>query len=110
MTFDLSECLYVEIYMHAFIPSLYVFRPTSGGVVTLKIGRRELPGSNPGRACRPSLFGVFRGFLRNSRKYRLGFLRKTPTEGTPPIGPGSTSGQLALHLRPTNQSNEVIIS
>ena len=28
--------------------------PTSGGVVTLKTGRREVPGSNPGRACRPS--------------------------------------------------------
>ena len=29
-------------------------RPTSGTAVTLKTGRRELPGSNPGRACRPS--------------------------------------------------------
>ena len=28
--------------------------PTSGGVVTLKTVRREVPGSNPGRACRPS--------------------------------------------------------
>ena len=28
------------------------------------------------------------GFLRNSRKYRLGSLRKTPTEGNPPIGLG----------------------
>ena len=27
--------------------------PTSGGVVTLKISRREVPGSDPGRACRP---------------------------------------------------------
>ena len=27
-------------------------------------------------------FGVLRGFLRNSRKYGLGSLRKTPTEGT----------------------------
>ena len=30
------------------------FCPTSGGGVTLKTGRRELPGSNPGCACRPS--------------------------------------------------------
>ena len=29
-------------------------RPTSGTAVTLKTGRREVPGSNPGRACRPS--------------------------------------------------------
>ena len=28
--------------------------PTSGTAVTLKTGRREVPGSNPGRACRPS--------------------------------------------------------
>ena len=28
--------------------------PTSGGVVTLKSGRREVTGSNSGRACRPS--------------------------------------------------------
>ena len=27
---------------------------TSGTAVTLKIGRREVPGSNPGQACRPS--------------------------------------------------------
>ena len=29
--------------------------PTSGGVVMLKTGRRGVPGSNFGRACRPSL-------------------------------------------------------
>ena len=28
--------------------------PTSGRVVTLETGRWEVPGSNPGRACRPS--------------------------------------------------------
>ena len=28
--------------------------PTSGGVVELKSSRREVPGSNPGRAYRPS--------------------------------------------------------
>ena len=27
---------------------------TSGGVVALRTGRREVPGLNPGRACRPS--------------------------------------------------------
>ena len=27
--------------------------PTSGSAKTLKTGRREVPGSNPGRACRP---------------------------------------------------------
>ena len=30
------------------------FRPTSGTAVTLKTGRREVPGSVPGHACRPS--------------------------------------------------------
>ena len=50
---------------------------------------------------RLSLFGVFRGFLRNSLKYGLGSHRKTPTEGIPHIGPGPTSEQLAL--KPTSQ-------
>ena len=27
------------------------YSPTSGGVVTLKTGRREVPDSNPGRTC-----------------------------------------------------------
>ena len=30
------------------------YDPTSGTAVTLKTGRREVPGSNPGRAGRPS--------------------------------------------------------
>ena len=46
-----------------------VFGPTA---VTLKTGLWEMQGSNP---------GVFRCFLQNSRKYGLGSLRKTPTEG-----------------------------
>ena len=33
---------------------LFPYSPTSGTAVTLKTGRREVPGSNPGRACRPS--------------------------------------------------------
>ena len=40
------------------------------------------------------------GFLLNFRKYGLGSLRKTPAEGTPPTGPGATSGQLVLILQP----------
>ena len=35
------------------------------------------------------------------RKYGPGSLRKTPTEGTSPIGPGPTCGRLAL--KPTTQ-------
>ena len=46
-------------------------------------------------------FGVFRGFLRNSRKYGLISLRKTPTESSPPIVPGPTSGQLDSCLHPS---------
>ena len=30
------------------------YSPTSGTAVTLKTGRRDMPGSNPGRACQPS--------------------------------------------------------
>ena len=32
----------------------FAMGPTSGRVVTLETGRREVPGSNTGRACRPS--------------------------------------------------------
>ena len=32
----------------------YIEGPTSGTAVTLKTGRLEVPGSNPGRACGPS--------------------------------------------------------
>ena len=42
-------------------------------------------------------FRVFCGFLRKSRKYGLGFLGKTPTEGTPP-----TSGSFSLNLQPNH--------
>ena len=44
-------------------------------------------------------FGVFRGFLRNSRKYGLGSLRKYPTEHSLSTRPGSTSGHFALLLQ-----------
>ena len=40
-----------------------------------------------------------RGFLRNSHKYGLGSLRKTPTEGTSHIDPGPISEQLAFNLQ-----------
>ena len=79
-------------------------RPTSGGGIALKTSSREVPGSNPGRACRPSRSEFSAVFLRNSRKYGLGSVRKTPTEGTPPIDPGPIIGQLAFNLQPTNQS------
>ena len=44
---------------------------------------------------------VFRVFLRNSRKYGQGSLRKSSTERTPPFGPGPKSGQLAFNLQLT---------
>ena len=48
-------------------------------------------------------FGVFRGFLRNSRKCGLGSLIKTPTEGIPSIVPDLTSEQFDLNIQPINQ-------
>ena len=41
---------------------------------------------------------LVRGFLRNSRKYGLGSLRKTPLEGTSLIGPGP----ITIGLKPYN--------
>ena len=62
--------------------------------------KREVPGSNPG----PLVDLDVRSFPRFSpklHKYGLGSLRKTPTEGNPPIVPGPTSGQLDLYLYPS---------
>ena len=82
--------------------------PTGGGVVELKTGRREVLGSTPGRACRPSDSEFYMVFLRNSGKYGLGFLRKTPTEDMPFIGPGPTSGQLTLKLQPNPTLSQLL--
>ena len=65
----------------------------------LKTGRWEVPGLIIGRLS-TYLFGFFHGFLRNSRIYRLGFLRKTPKEGIHLVVPGPISGQMALILQP----------
>ena len=43
---------------------------------------------------------AFRGFLQNSRKYRLESLRKTPKEGTLPIGLCPPTGKFTLNLQP----------
>ena len=50
----------------------------------------------------------FRGFLRNSRKYRLRCLGKTLTEGIPPIDPGPTSGQLDIKPTSTTTGFELV--
>ena len=47
----------------------------------------------------------FRVFLQKSRKYGLGSLRKTPTEGKLPIGPDPISKQLAVNLHSTCEDN-----
>ena len=43
-------------------------------------------------------------FFRNSRKYGLGSLKNSLTEGIPPTGPCPRCGQLALSLQPTTTS------
>ena len=72
----------------------------------LKISRREVPGSIPSRSYRPSRseFSVVFSETRIDT-YLLGFLRKTRTEGIPPIVPGPTSGQLDLRSQPTNHKS-----
>ena len=55
--------------------------PSSGGLVTLKTGRREVPGSNPAGAYRSSCSG----FLQNLSKYWLGSLRKDPPRRARPL-------------------------
>ena len=62
----------------------------------LKIFSRDVPGLIPGYVCPAIHSKIFHGFVRVSRKYGLGSLRKTLTKGIPPIAPGPTSGQLDL--------------
>ena len=66
----------------------------------LKIGRREVPGSISDRACRPSRSEFTVVFLRNSRKYGLGSLRKTHHRGHSTYGPRSLVWQSDLYLQP----------
>ena len=81
---------------------LFHVGPNSGGaVLRRRAGRRKGPGSNPLSRLSTQPFGVFHCSLRNSLKYRLGSLRKTPTEGTSPTGSGPTSGRQSL--KPTTQ-------
>ena len=64
----------------------------------LKTGRREVPGSNRGRTCRPSRSEFSVVFSETRVNTGTGSLRKIPTEGIPPIVPGPTSGQLTFIL------------
>ena len=43
------------------------------------------------------------GFLRNSSKYQLGYLRKTP-----PVATGPTIRQLALNLQPNPTQYDMV--
>ena len=73
---------------------------TSGGkVLRSKLVDERCPVQSPSHFSTYP-FGVFHGFLWNSRKYGLGYHRKTLTEGTSPKIPGPTSRQLALILQP----------
>ena len=97
---------YVRLYMHA---SKYVYlsgRNTSvrgaiSGceVLLTKAGRRNVTSSMPRWDLSTLPFGIFRGFLRNSRKYGLGSIRKTPG-GHSPGSQNPTCGKLALYLQP----------
>ena len=54
----------------------------------------QTPGTrfNPQSRLSTQPFRVFHCFLRISRKYGLGYFRKTPTEGAPPICLGPSCG------------------
>ena len=79
--------------------------PTSGRVVVLETGKREVPGSNPCRACP---FGVFRGSLRNSRKYGLGSLRMTHHGENSSLRPRSQMRIISFNPITTNQPNSIV--
>ena len=64
------------------------------------VGNDKVLNAAKAMALNPSIPFSAGGFLRNSRKYGLGSMGKTPTEGIPPVFPGTTSGQLDLSLQP----------
>ena len=73
--------------------------PTSGGAITFKTGRWEVPGSILGCACQPSRSDLPLVSPETRVNTNLDPLEKLPTEGTPPRDPGPTSGQLDLNLQ-----------
>ena len=81
--------------------------PTSGGVVALKTGRRQVPGSNPDRTCRPSLSEFSMVFFETRVSTDSDPLERPPTDDAAPIGPGNTSGQLTLNLQPNPTLEEI---
>ena len=76
-----NNCNILDICLENVFSFLFIKCPTSGRVVSLKTGRREMIGSNPGRTCRPSRSEFSVVFFRNWRKYGLGSLRKTSHGG-----------------------------
>ena len=82
--------------------------PTSGGMVTLKTERREVPGSNPCRACRPSRLEFSLVFSEIRVNTGEDPLERPPTEDAPPIVPGPPSRKLDsnLHLSLRKTSTE----
>ena len=77
------------IFLNDYNPCLYeVYEKTAGNSERLQIDKRNqrlkptftshLPEFKPRSRLSTQPFGVFRGFLRNTHKYKLGSLRKTP--------------------------------
>ena len=60
----------------------------------LKDARREVSGSSPGRACRPSQSEFSAVLSENRINTDQDHLERPPKEGAPLIVPGSTSGRL----------------
>ena len=69
----------------------------------LKTGRRKVPGSNPGHACRPSHLEFSVVFSETRVNTGEDPSQRPPRRHIPPVGSGPISGQLALILQPINQ-------
>ena len=76
---------------------------TSSRVVAFKAGRWEVPGSNPGHACRPSRSEFFVVFSKTCINTGQDPLERPPMEDTPPTGLGPKVRQS------TNQSTNPVI-
>ena len=100
-----NKGLRVRIPGKEWLLKLFVLGLDSGCAIKLVDGKYQF---HPRWRLSTLPFAVFRGFLRNLRKYGLGSLRKTPHGEHPTHRPRSPVRQTALHPttnQPTHQED-----
>ena len=98
---------FTERTFPTFGPSPWWRLPPVAGDSALKIGRRELPSSIPGHACRLSRSEFSVVFSETRVNTGQDPPVRPPTEGTPPAGPGPTKRTVGLN--PITQPNPILV-